>query len=282
MKKRVYTAGQLKKYVQESVNEFAPKLGDNVEKDNKKNNKEAVNDIKREVDAYDGGITNETYVDKIGDNMDYNKTTLDMDFDEEPSKDYKDRVKAQVKGFPSTENEEMHKKDKDNDFLDYDGNEKLYNDVKDRNKTVNKRREEIKKAGLKSREMPDAQFKIDSVFEAKSNKIKMLNFKRTKFLSEEHMFSRIPEDYKKDKNRFVMKDCDGNKYLVEWVVDEKYNIEKPIILKHENEKKLNEEFNKIKKLINYNHSDFFENSTPKTRLNEEKVFMDLIKKKENN
>lgn len=280
MKKRVYTAGQLKKYIQESVNEFTPKLGDNVESDNKKNNKEAINTIKKEVDEYNGGITNEVYVDKIGDNMDYNKTTLDLDFDDEPSKAYKERVKSQVKGFPSVENEEMHKED-DTDFLNYNGNDKLYNNLKDRNKTVNKRREEIKKAGLKSREMPDDQFKVDSVFENKSNKIKMLNFKRTKFLSESHMFSRIPEDYKKDKNRFIMMDCDGNKYLIEWVVDEKYNVEKPIILKHENKEKLNEEFNKIKKLINYKHSDFFENSNAKTRLNEDKVFMDFVKKKDN-
>lgn len=276
MKERVYTAGQLKKYVTESINEFSPKLGDNVERDNKKNNAEHINSIKKEVDNYDGSMTNENDTIKIGDNMDYNKTTLDLDFDNEPSKDYKNRVQSQVHGYPSVDNEKSHKDDKDSSFLKYNTNNELYDDLKDRNAEVNKRREEIKKAGLKSREMPDSQFKTNSVFESK--KLKMLNFKRTKFLSESHMFSRIPEEYKKDKNKFIMMDCDGDKYLIEWVVDEKYNIETPVILKHENSKKLNEEFDKIKKLINYKHSDFFENSNSQTRLNEEKIFMDLVKK----
>ena len=45
--------------------------------------------------------------------------------------------------------------------------------------------------------------------------MKRLHFKNTTFLNEEQMIKRIPDDYKVDGNKFLMKDSKGNEYLVE-------------------------------------------------------------------
>lgn len=276
---RTYTVGQLKKYIKESASEFSPRLGDDVTSDNKKNNKEAIDKISKETEDYNGGITNNPEIVEIGDNMDYNKTTLDSDYDSEPSDQYKERVKAQVNGFPSKENEEMHSGD-DDDTIDNDGNKSIYNSIEKRNKKVNKRREEIKRAGLKSREMPSSQFNINTIFkEGEGEKIKVYTFKNYSFLSESSMEEKIPDKCKVNGNKFIMRDRDGEKYLVKWIVDEKYNVAKPVVLLHENIAKLNDEFNKIKELINYNSSDYFNGTNAKSRVDEEKIFKDLINKR---
>lgn len=45
--------------------------------------------------------------------------------------------------------------------------------------------------------------------------MKRLHFKNTTFLNEAQMIKRIPDDYKVDGNKFLMKDSKGNEYLVE-------------------------------------------------------------------
>ena len=50
-----YTFGDLKRVIKESTNEFKPKMGANVIRDNARNNVKAV----KEVKEYDGGLTNE-------------------------------------------------------------------------------------------------------------------------------------------------------------------------------------------------------------------------------
>ena len=106
--KKVYTLSEFCRVLKESQ-EFKARKGKNVESEDKKNNEKAVNDILKQGKKFDGGLSNEKKKENPRDITDYNKTTLDNDFAYEPSKEYKDRVKAQVHGFPSVENEKTAK-----------------------------------------------------------------------------------------------------------------------------------------------------------------------------
>lgn len=278
METRVYTVAMLRQFINESMNEFEPKLGDDVTKNNKRNNAKAIKDMNNDTSKYDGGLTDKKPKhDKLGNNGDYNKNMLDVQFNTMPPKKYVDRVKAQVHGYPSVDNEKLHEKEDDNDTT---GNGEIYDNAKSRNKEVNAHQVKVKKAGLKSKEMPVKQFDSNSVFENndynKNVKMKKLNFKRTKFLSEKHMLSRIPDEYKVNGNKFIMQDSDENEYLIEWVVSDKYLYSEAKILSHTNKRKLNEDMDKINKLIGYKSSDYFETTNPQMRLNENYQFGKMI------
>ena len=147
----IYKLSELRAALQESEtkNEFKPVLGDGVEKDNKKNNGEAVKDITKEVGKYNGEKMDHTVVTPV----DRNKTTLDVVWNElEPGKEWKDRVDAQVEGYPSVDNKK-NTDVKDNGGLDYKGNEEF---LKNREKLQKDWKGTVKDdmdAGLKGREL---------------------------------------------------------------------------------------------------------------------------------
>ena len=87
---------------QQSKQEFKAKKGENVDNEDKKNNGKAVKDILDQ--KYDGGIQNNPKREDPRDTDDFNKTTLDVDFDFEPNDSYKAKVKAEVEGKFSAEN----------------------------------------------------------------------------------------------------------------------------------------------------------------------------------
>lgn len=274
-----YTFGDLKRVIKESTNEFKPKMGVNVIRDNAKNNVKAVKDIEKEVKEYDGGLTNE---------IDYNRTTLDAEFADEPGEAYIARVKAQANGFPSVENEKNSKIKDENQGLDFSGNERLYDDLKKRNAEFTKREVERAHAGLKSHNMPKKDFENPNMFKENKDsdmtdnkKMKKLYFKHTKFLSESQMIKKIPDEYKVDGNKFIMKDASNNEYLVEWTVDSKFNYGEAKVLHHINKEQLNEDMKRIKDMFNYKSSDVFQTTNAQSRLNEEKKlgsFIDEVRK----
>ena len=99
-----YTISELRQAIKESASEFKPKFGDGVEDGDKKNNRQAVDDIRKNVSEYDGGV--EVVKRKFDKPADRNKTTIDLKFNEvKPGKEWEERVEAQVHGFPSVENE---------------------------------------------------------------------------------------------------------------------------------------------------------------------------------
>ena len=57
-------------------------------------------------------------------------------------------------------------------------------------------------------------FKHGSLYEGKA--VKTAFFKKTTVLTEGHMMSRIPDEFKVEENVFRMKDKTGNEYLLEW------------------------------------------------------------------
>lgn len=278
-----YTFGDLKRVIKESTNEFKPKMGVNVIRDNAKNNV-------KEVKEYDGGLTNEIDDKKVNtpEDVDYNRTTLDAEFADEPGEAYIARVKAQANGFPSVENEKNSKIKDENQGLDFSGNERLYDDLKKRNAEFTKREVERAHAGLKSHNMPKKDFENPNMFKENKDsnmtdnkKMKKLYFKHTKFLSESQMIKKIPDEYKVDGNKFIMKDASNNEYLVEWTVDSKFNYGEAKVLHHINKEQLNEDMKRIKDMFNYKSSDVFQTTNAQSRLNEEKKlgsFIDEVRK----
>lgn len=277
-----YTFGDLKRVIKESTNEFKPKMGVNVIRDNAKSNVKAVKDIEKEVKEYDDKKVN------TPEDVDYNRTTLDAEFADEPGEAYIARVKAQANGFPSVENEKNSKIKDENQGLDFSGNERLYDDLKKRNAEFTKREVERAHAGLKSHNMPKKDFENPNMFKENKDsdmtdnkKMKKLYFKHTKFLSESQMIKKIPDEYKVDGNKFIMKDASNNEYLVEWTVDSKFNYGEAKVLHHINKEQLNEDMKRIKDMFNYKSSDVFQTTNAQSRLNEEKKlgsFIDEVRK----
>jgi hypothetical protein len=99
-----------------------------------------------------------------------------------------------------------------------------------------------------------------------------LNFKKTRFLSEEHVMASIPDEYKKEGNRFIMKDNALNEYLVEWHGKDSSISKKP------NLNIVNEEKDRIKQLWNYKSKDAFKGTNASMRLNEDKEISQMLDK----
>lgn len=258
--KKVYTLSEFCRVLKESQ-EFKARKGKNVESEDKKNNEKAVNDILKQGKKFDGGLSDEKKKENPRDITDYNKTTLDNDFAYEPSKEYKDRVKAQVHGFPSVENEKNSKIEEENDSLDFEGNKDFYEQNAEKRKKVADARQTDKHAGLKSHNLPKETFKDNTLYTNESRKMKRLNFSKTVFLNEAEMMKKIPDDMKIDGNKFYMKDAVGNEYLVECVKDKVVNdIIYTKVVDYKNKEKIDETFKRMKELYGYKSSNGTQNS----------------------
>ena len=258
--KKVYTLSEFCRVLKESQ-EFKARKGKNVESEDKKNNEKAVNDILKQGKKFDGGLSDKKKKENPRDITDYNKTTLDNDFAYEPSKEYKDRVKAQVHGFPSAENEKNSKIEEENDSLDFEGNKDFYKQNAEKRKKVANARQTDKHAGLKSHNLPKETFKDNTLYTNESRKMKRLNFSKTVFLNEAEMMKKIPDDMKIDGNKFYMKDAVGNEYLVECVKDKAINdIIHTKVVDYRNKEKIDETFKRMKELYGYKSSTGTQNS----------------------
>ena len=257
---RHYNMGELRKVVRESANEFKPVMGKNVPEDNKKINKEAYKDIEKETKDYDGGIVKKDGK-GFSPSAEVNQGMSDLAYDS-ISKPFADKVKAQVKGFTSVENE---KNNKDAEF----GNATFGDDKEyvDHAKEAKKEKDESRVSAHKGKTpVGDSEKTI-----GESKKMKRLTFKRTEFLGEEHMLSMVPDEFKTSGNKFVMKDGKGNSYMVEWKENNKNTVTKML-----NEEKVNAEMDRIKNLFGYVSKEYFSNTTAKSRLNEESKFPDML------
>lgn len=258
--KKVYTLSEFCRVLKESQ-EFKARKGKNVESEDKKNNEKAVNDILKQGKAFDGGLSDKKKKENPRDITDYNKTTLDNDFAYGLSKEYKDRVKAQVHGFPSVKNEKKSKIEEENDSLDFEGNKDFYEQNAKKRKEVADARQTDKFAGLKSHNLSKEIFKDNTLYTNESRKMKRLNFSKTVFLNEAEMIKKIPDDMKIDGNKFYMKDAVGNEYLVECVKDKVINdIIHTKVVDYRNQEKINEAFKRMKELYGYKSSTGVQNS----------------------
>jgi hypothetical protein len=259
----------------ESHNEFNPKIGDKVESEDKKNNEKAVDDIMKQSKEFDGGITDKKKNTNKEDIQDFNKTTLDVEFASEPGEAYRERVKAQVHGFPSADNEKNSKIKEDNKSLDFEGNEKFYDAQKKKSEEISDKEAELKHAGLKARELPKEDFKNDTLF--KENKtMKRLHFKNTVFLSEAQMLKKVPEEYRTSDGRFIMKDASGTEYLVECSYNKEFNHGQLTVVNKTNKEQINEQLDRMRELFDYNSSSYMGGTTSSSRKTETQGLSEMI------
>lgn len=260
----------------ESHNEFNPRIGDKVESEDKKNNGKAVDDIMKQSKEFDGGITHDEKKNtNKEDVVDFNKTTLDVNFASEPGDAYKERVKAQVHGFPSADNEKNSKIKEDNESLDFDGNEEFYKEQSKKAKEVSDTQADIRHAGLKAHNLPKEKFENDTLFK-ENRTMKRLHFKNTVFLSEAQMLKKVPEEFKSTDGRFIMKDASGTEYLVECAVNKTFNVPKLTVINKTNKEQINEQLNRMQELFDYNSSSYLGGTTSTSRKSETGNLSEMI------
>jgi len=268
---KIINVGKLRQFLdEEAENEFKPVVFGN--KETKEINRKAYSDIKKETDKYDGGLTKEKNTVGKGIGLDDNKGMSDLTYDN-INKPFKERVKSQMKGYFSKENEKLHKDDAKGN-VEFDDDEKLYKKFKDHAEAVKKGKDTASEIGLTGRELPkkDIEALDDTMFESK--KIKKLTFKNMQFISEGHMLSKIPDEYKKDGNKFIMRDSHSNEYIVEW------SGSNPKVTKKVNEMLVNEQKERIKQLWGYKSSES-NRLTPSFKIQEDKCFGDMVNKARN-
>lgn len=271
---QVLTVKAIKGLIKESQQEFKAKLGNGVESGNKANNGKAYSDAKKRAKDFDGGLSDEVGEKKAEyKKEDFNKTLMDYTPDN-VTPEYKERVK---KEFVNGDDE----------------NEKIYKEFKKSGEEQQKNEKELKKSGLQAREWPDEVFDKDNMYESRDgfDMRKMLNslnekttrkqfneshvktvlFKKTEFLNEAHMISRIPDDFKKNGTSFKMKDKNGSEYLVEW------DNNKANIIEHVNKKGMDESISRMKELFDYRTSDTKTNYSDRLNENDDK-FQETLNK----
>lgn len=271
---QVLTVKAIKGLIKESQQEFKAKIGNGVESGNKANNGKAYSDAKKRAKDFDGGLSDEVGEKKAEyKKEDFNKTLMDYTPDN-VTPEYKKRVK---KEFVNGDDE----------------NEKIYKEFKKSGEEQQKNEKELKKSGLQAREWPDEVFDKGNMYESRDgfDMRKMLNslnekttrkqfneshvktvlFKKTEFLNEAHMISRIPDDFKKNGTSFKMKDKNGSEYLVEW------DNNKANIIEHVNKKGMDESISRMKELFDYRSSDTKTNYSDRLNENDDK-FQETLNK----
>ena len=258
--------GELRRVIKESQNEFKPVVFGSDE--SKKINDKAYSDAKKETEKYDGGLTKKSQKLGGGINATDNKGMHDLTYDN-INKPFKERVKSQMKGYVSKDAEDKHKND---DFgnATFDNNGNIYNAAKDHAEAVKRGKDTASEIGLTGRELNKKDIEKNRETMEETKKIKMLSFKNTQFISEGHMMSKIPDEYKTDGNKFIMRDSSDNQYLVEWSSE-------PKVTKKINMRLVNEQKERIKQLWGYKSAEA-KTSTSDFRVQENNEFADMVKK----
>ena len=272
-----YSLDELREALRESTNEFKAKKGEGVDAENKKNNREAVRDIEKRTTEYDGGFKNKERKTPPEDPKDFNKTTLEYNFVTEPSKEYKDRVKQlAVYGTPHQLTDEEKDPEKNGGY-DYKTTEQFYKDRKEVADIRNERQTDERHAGLKARMYPRDTFENDTLFK-ESRTMKRLHFKNTKFLSEEQMLKKVPDNYRFDGNKFVMRDSTGTDYLVECKVDNDFGYTEMNVVAKYNKEEIKEQLSRMRSLSGYSSESYLGGTTNESRENETKALNEMIQK----
>lgn len=272
MERKIINVGELRKLIKES-SEFKAKLGPNVESENKKNNEKSYKDSEKKAKDFDGGLKNPSKKEELDRSDDLNQGMLDYTPKTEVDDNYKKRVKAQSKGYISVDDEKSGSKDKDGE---YDDDARIYNSMKKNADVRNKAKVEKEHSGIVGSNTEKKE--KNTMYENKTPKAKRLTFKKTTFINEQQMISRIPEEYKIDGQRIYMKDRDDNEYIVECTKSEKSGKIDINILNFNNEKVLNEQMNRMSKLFGYSVNEAQGNLTNKDRVNESTNFQDILNK----
>lgn len=262
---------EMRRLIKESPNEFKPLVFGSDE--TKRINDKAYSDIEKETKKYDGGLAKASRPQGPTMGVNDNKGMSDL-LVYNQSKPYQERVGAQMRGYVSKDAEDKHKDDEFGN-ADFDGNKEIQKAMADHAKGAKEGQDKASEIGLTGRELDKDKLRKldDTMFEGKKT-IKMLTFKRTKFISEGHVLASVPDEYKTEGNRFIMKDNEKTEYLVEW------HSQEPKVTKKLNMNLVNEEKDRIKALWGYKSAENY-TSTSSFRLHEDKEFESMIRKSRN-
>lgn len=268
-----YKVGEIRRIIRESSqNEFKPKLGPNVERDDKKNAQDAYKEAEKRAKNYDGGLKTPEK-NKLEPREDGNKTMLGLNYESDPGDKFKQKVKDQVAGYASSK-ERNNGIEKVGDF-----NDDFYENEK---KTVEKMaddRENIGTSGLASSKLKekDSDYgKVHTAFKESKTPLKRLTYHHTKFINESQIFTKIPEDFKVDGNKFIVRDATDSEYLIEWCVDKKNNISEGRIITERNLKEADRTLDRMAELMGYNSSNVFGRNSSRSTINENKNVEDML------
>lgn len=267
MEQRTFLVKDLKRMISESASEFKPVLGANVVSDDKKNNNQAYKDAEKKAKDFDGGLK-EPKKEKLADKKDANRTTLDYNPVGEADKNFKEKVKAQAKGYTST----LEEKNGIEKAAEFDDEGRIFNQLTKSDKELKKDKEDLAHAGLVSQNMPKQE--KNSMYES-ALKPKRLVFKHTRFVNESYMLSRIPEEYKKDGQIIHMKDMNGNEYIVECQASSTGYIETNI-KGYSNKELMNEQIKRISELMSYKAGDNLTETVKYGREDNDKNFENMF------
>lgn len=267
MLNEVINVGNFRQQIKESANEFNAKLGAGVESSNKKNNEKSYKESTKKT----GVKTTEPKKKELDRSDDMNCTTLDSALIANAGDKFKERVKAQAQGYTSTL-EKKNKTDRDGEF---DDDARIYNSMKKNAEKRNKVKTDIEHSGIVGSKTPKKE--KETMYEnVNLSSPKRLIFKKTTFVNESQMLSRIPEEYKVDGQKIYMKDCKGNEYIVECrKCDYNGNVE-TIVLNYNNEQILNEKVNRMWELFNYDSAKNTGTFKKQDRINEDTKLGELI------
>ena len=246
----------------ETKQEFKPVVfGD---KESEKINKSAYADITKETSKYDGGLVKGDKKSGISsfDEPNGGRGMQDLQYDN-ISQPFSDNVKAQIRGYANKQAEKEHGSEQPGNAT-HEGNKEIAKKAATHADAVKSGMTKASEIGLTGREIADKEYdKLHkNVFEEGKKKLTVISFKREKFINESHMKSRIPDEYKKEGKKFVMKDNAGNEYLVEWTNSE------PIVTKKTNMNLVNEEKNRMRELWGYKPAEHDTKTTNASRLQE--------------
>ena len=266
MLNEVVNVGNFRRAIKESVSEFKAKMGDGVETTNKKNNDKSYEESIKKTKVKEFELKKP----EIDRSDDMNGTTLDHTLGANASEEFKKKVKAQAQGYTST----LEKKNKTERDGEFDDNNRIYNSMKKNAEKRNKAKSEIEHSGIEGSNLPKTEKK--TMYENVNSTPKRLVFKKTTFVNESQMLSRIPEEYKVDGQKIYMKDCKGNEYIVECrKCNYNGNVE-TIVLNYNNEQILNEKVNRMWELFNYDSAKNTGTFKKQDRINEETKLGELI------
>lgn len=251
---KTFKVGDIKKVVKESIANNLPSDTKKTQTSNSDVNKKATKDsIENATAPYkDMKATVDDVKKNEEQEMELNKNNLNLVYDEEPSKEYKDRIKKEVENVDNNEDSN-------------ESNKEFYKAQAEKNIKIDDAEKELKKAGLVGREYPDSTFDHKKQLATKKeNVVKRLHFKNTKFVNEEHMFKFIPEAYKVANTKFIMEDKEGTEYLVEWreLKIGEGKTSQGYVSSVKNKVKLTEEFDRIHELMGFSStSNVIKNNT---------------------
>lgn len=235
------TVGDLKRILRES-NEFKAKIGPEVKEKEESQNKAAYKEAEKRAKNFDGGLSDKVSGYQAG-KADYKKeddnmTLLDYNIDN-AADDYIKRVKSQVEGYTS----ELEKNNKLEKSGDYSGNKALYDGIKKTGKEIHNNRKNLAKSGLQASKMPEKTFDRGEMYECKA--LQRAKFRKTSFLSESHMCTKIPDSFKKEGNQFIMEDKNGWEFVVRW------DTNQPMIISESNKKGVSDTVRRMMEMATY-------------------------------